>query len=113
MTINQPAFFALLIGTTVSLNTLAQVLLKTGSGKSLLNIYLLAGIIVYGVSTLMYISVLSKLNLSLAYPLIIGLTVIATTFSGVYFFQEKVDPIAWAGIGLVLSGIWAIAFGRS
>ncbi len=110
---NNSAFLVFLVGATVSFNTLAQILLKTGSEKSLLNIYLLGGITVYGISTLMYISVLSKLNLSLAYPLIIGTTVIATTFSGVYFFHEKVQPIAWIGIGLVLSGIWAIALGRN
>jgi small multidrug resistance pump len=104
--------FILLVGATVALNTLAQILLKSGSGQFLLNGYLVGGILAYGLSTLMYISVLSKLNLSLAYPLIIGLTVIATTFAGAYFFQEKVEPIAWLGIGLMLSGIGAVALGR-
>ena len=104
--------FLLLVCATVALNTLAQVLLKLGSGKFLLNPYFLAGIMAYGVSTLMYISVLSKLNLSLAYPLVIGLTVIATTLSGVYVFQEKVEPTAWFGIGLMLSGIGALTLGR-
>lgn len=104
--------FFLLIFATVALNTLAQVLLKLGAGKFLLNPYLLGGIFAYGVSTLMYISVLSKLNLSLAYPLIIGLTVIATTVAGAYLFHEKVEPVAWVGIGLMLSGIAALSVGR-
>lgn len=104
--------FFILVGATVVLNTLAQLLLKLGSGRYRLNIYLLGGILAYGLSTLMYISVLSKLNLSLAYPLIIGLTVIATTVAGVYFFSEKVEPTAWIGIGLMLSGIGAMTLGR-
>lgn len=104
--------FFLLISVTVALNTLAQVLLKLGAGKFLLNGYLMGGIFAYGLSTLMYISVLSKLNLSLAYPLIIGLTVIATTAAGAYFFHEKVEPTAWVGIGLMLSGIGAMTLGR-
>jgi small multidrug resistance pump len=105
--------FCLLVSATVGLNTLAQILLKIGAGKYLLNAYLLGGILVYGISTLMYISVLSKINLSLVYPLVIGLTVIATTIAGTALFHEKIEPIAWLGIGLMLSGIWAIAFGRS
>lgn len=102
----------LLIVATVTLNTLAQVLLKSGSDKFWLNGYLLGGVVAYGLSTLLYVSLLSKWHLSLAYPLMIGLTVIATTLAGAYFFHEKVDPVAWLGIGLMLSGIGAIALGR-
>lgn len=109
---NNPFLFLLLITTTVGFNTLAQVLLKAGSGKYLLNISLLGGVFAYGISTLLYITVLGKINLSLAYPLIIGLTVITTTISGALLFHEKVEPIAWVGIGLMLSGIWAVASGR-
>jgi small multidrug resistance pump len=103
------SLFYLLIVITVSFNTLAQLLLKAGSGKSFINIYLLGGILAYGVSTLMYISLLKKINLSLAYPLVIGLTVITTTVLGSALFHERVEPIAWVGIGLMLSGIWAIS----
>ncbi|HZG39799.1 MAG TPA: SMR family transporter [Nodosilinea sp.] len=110
---NNPFIFGVLITSTVGLNTLAQVLLKMGSGKGIPNIYLLGGVLVYGISTLMYILVLSKVNLSIAYPVVIGLTVISTTIFGATFFQEKVGTVAWLGIGLMLSGIWAIAFARS
>jgi small multidrug resistance pump len=106
-------FFYLLVSATVGLNTLAQVLLKTGAGKYFLNVHLLGGVLVYGLSTLLYISVLNKINLSLAYPLVIGLTVIATTIAGAALFHEKVEPAAWIGIGLMLSGIWAITLGRA
>lgn len=108
-----PIIFGVLIAFTVGLNTVAQVLLKMGSGKGIPNIFLLGGVLVYGVSTLLYILVLSKINLSIAYPVVIGLTVISTTIFGAAVFQEKVAPIAWVGIGLMLSGIWAIAFART
>ena len=110
---SNPLLFLLSITLTVSLNTLAQILLKAGSGEYLINVYLLGGIVAYGASTLMYIAVLGKTDLSLAYPLIIGLTVILTTISSAIVFHEKVEPMAWVGIGLMLSGIWAITFGRS
>ncbi|PSN15114.1 small multidrug resistance protein [filamentous cyanobacterium CCT1] len=97
---------------TVGLNTLAQALLKLGSGQSPLNYYLLGGILTYGLSTIFYILVLGKFNLSFAYPVVIGLTVMAATITGAYFLGEKVAPIQWLGIGLMLSGISAIAFGK-
>ncbi|MDX2230525.1 MAG: SMR family transporter [Leptolyngbyaceae cyanobacterium bins.349] len=103
---------ALLILLTVGLNTVAQALLKLGSGQNLLNLYLLGGIVAYGISTGFYILVLGKLNLSVAYPIVIGLTVAFTTLTGSFLLSEKVATIQWIGIGLMLSGIWAIAFGR-
>jgi small multidrug resistance pump len=105
-------FSGLLILTTVGLNTLAQALLKLGSGQSLLNLYLLGGVLVYGLSTIFYIAVLGKFNLSVAYPVVIGLTVLSATIIGAFFLGEKVTTVQWLGIGLMLSGISAIAFGK-
>lgn len=101
----------LLILITVGLNTLAQFLLKLGSGQNPLNLYLLGGILVYGLSTIFYILVLGKLNLSVAYPIAIGLTVLFTTITGAFLLGEKVTTVQWFGIGLMLSGISAIASG--
>jgi small multidrug resistance pump len=95
------------------LNTIAQVLMKIGSGGNLLNMYLLSGILAYGLSTVFYIVILSKLNLSLAYPVVIGLTMVATTISGAVFLKEKVLVSHWVGIGLMLSGISAISLSKS
>lgn len=104
--------FSVLVLVTVGLNTLAQTLLKLGAGSGLLNLYLLLGVLVYGLSTAVYILILGKINLSVAYPTVIGLTVIATTLTGVFFFREKVSPTGWIGIGLMISGISAIAFAK-
>jgi multidrug transporter EmrE-like cation transporter len=103
---------SLLILMTVGLNTLAQALLKLGSAHNPLNLYLLGGVLVYGLSTIFYIVVLGKFNLSVAYPVIIGLTVLTTTITGSFFLGEKVATIHWLGLGLMLSGISAILFGK-
>ncbi|MBE9136856.1 small multidrug resistance protein [Nodosilinea sp. LEGE 07088] len=102
----------LLILISVGFNTLAQALLKLGSGQSLFNLYLLGGVFVYGISTIFYILVLGKFNLSTAYPVVIGLTMISTTMAGVYFLGERMAFSQWIGIGLMLSGISAIAFAK-
>ena len=101
----------LLILITVGLNTLAQVLLKLGAGQNPLNLYLLGGVLVYGISTIFYIMVLGKFNLSVAYPIVIGLTVISATIMGAMVLGEKVAIVQWIGIGLMISGISAITSG--
>ncbi|MEQ9552865.1 MAG: SMR family transporter [Coleofasciculus sp. G3-WIS-01] len=105
-------FFSLLILISVGLNTLGQTLLKLGSGQNPMNIYLFAGIFSYGLSTVFYILVLGKLNLSVAYPLVIGLTITCTTIAGAVFLHEKVESVHWLGVGLMLSGISAIALAK-
>jgi multidrug transporter EmrE-like cation transporter len=106
-------FLILLILVTAGMNTIAQVLLKFGAGRNLLNLFLLGGIVVYGLSTLVYIAVLSKFNLSIAYPLVIGLTMVTTTIASAFVLKEQVNSVNWMGIGLILSGICAIAFKAS
>lgn len=110
---NSQLFFSLLILVTVALNTGAQTFLKLGSGQNPLNIYLLGGICLYGMSTIFYIIVLGKFNLSIAYPIVIGLTVVATTIAGSVILKEKILLSQWIGVGLVLSGIWAIASAKT
>jgi small multidrug resistance pump len=102
---------SLLVLITVGLNTLAQILLKLGAGQNLLNFHLLGGVLVYGLSTVVYILVLGKFNLSIVYPIVIGLTVFSTTVSGALFLGEKVSTVQCLGTGLMLSGISAIAMG--
>ncbi len=106
-------FFSLLILVTVGLNTIAQTLLKLGSGQNPLNLYLIGGILAYGLSTVFYVLVLGKLNLSVAYPVVIGLTIFATTLAGAVILREKVAIVHWLGVGLMLSGILAIAFAKT
>jgi multidrug transporter EmrE-like cation transporter len=109
---SNPIVFALLILITVGLNTIAQTLLKLGAGQNPLNFYLLGGICCYGLSTIFYILVLGKLNLSIAYPVVIGLTIVVTTIVGAVVLREKVLVTQWVGIGLLLSGISAIALAK-
>ena len=109
---NNQIVFSLLILITVGLNTLAQNLLKLGAGQNPLNIYLLGGICTYGLSTIFYVVVLGKLNLSVAYPVVIGLTILFTMLTGAVILREKILFLQWLGAGLMLSGIGAIALGK-
>lgn len=87
--------------------------MKLGSGQNIINIYLVGGITAYGISTIFYILVLGKFNLSVAYPVVIGLTIIATTITASWLLGEKVSISQWLGVGLMISAIFAIAFGQN
>jgi multidrug transporter EmrE-like cation transporter len=110
---NNSLFVVFSLVSSVILNTAGQSLLKMGSGQdNIINLHLLSGLFAYGLSTIFYILILGKLNLSFIYPVVIGLTVTATTFAGVFFLKEQVSFNQWMGIGLIISGIIAVAFNK-
>lgn len=69
-----------------------------------LNQYVLAGVLVYGLSTFLWIIVLSKLDLSYAYPLVSVNFVLIALFSRI-FFKEKVTKFRWFSIFLIFCGV--------
>lgn len=101
-----------LIPFSVVLNTAGQILLKSGSGQGMVNLNLFLGLVAYAVSTVSYILILKRLNVSVAYPLVFGLTIVATTLAGANILKEPVNVQQWMGVGLVVSGICAISFGK-
>lgn len=101
-----------LIPFSVVLNTMGQILLKSGSGQGMVNFNVFAGIVAYAISTVSYMFILKRLNVSVAYPLVFGLTIIATTLAGANILKEQVTVQQWMGVGLVISGICAISFGK-
>jgi multidrug transporter EmrE-like cation transporter len=90
---------------TAGLNTLAQTLLKLGAGKDLFNLNLAGGLVAYGLSTILYITALGKLELSFAYPTIIGITLISTVTVSTLFLGEIVSPLQWLGTLAIMGGI--------
>ena len=59
---------------------------------------------VYGVSTLLWIWILSRIPLSQAYPWVaVGLGVVPLLASAV--FNEKLGAVYWVGIGFVIVGV--------
>jgi small multidrug resistance pump len=102
----------LMLVVIVVLNTVAQNLLKIGSSKGFLSLPFFAGVVAYGFSTLLYVMVLSRMNLSFAYPVIIGATTVVTCLTGSRFLNEGVSGLQWFGIGLIVVGITFIALAR-
>ncbi len=112
----------LLVMLTSASASLGNSLLKAGasSGKedllevrhlprTFLKPAIIGGVIVYGVSQLLWITALRIIDLSLAYPLMIGLNFSLIMSVAWLYFKEPVSPGKLSGVALIFVGIVTIA----
>jgi drug/metabolite transporter (DMT)-like permease len=69
--------------------------------------YIFVGFGLYGVSAILWLEVLSKLDLSVAFPMV-SLTYIATLFVGRFIFNEPVNVYRVVGVLLICSGVFFV-----
>lgn len=93
-----------------AVSSLGLFVLKTANG--ILNLQFLAGITLYGIGFLIWYGMLTRLPLSVVFPIAAGILVVATQFVGHLFLDERIEAGHLAGIGLVLAGI-AVIFARA
>jgi multidrug transporter EmrE-like cation transporter len=118
-----PAFMFLVAG--VLLNAVAQLLLKAGTNRlgvvtlspgdftaTLSRIaaegHVLSGLVLYGVSVLVWIAGLSRVPVSVAYPML-SLGYVVNALAAQYLFDEVVTMQRWLGIGFIILGVWLVA----
>lgn len=65
---------------------------------------LYVGLILYGSATLLWIWILSRVNLSLAYPWV-ALGMVIVPLLGWFIFGERVGPIFWLGVAFIVIGV--------
>ena len=117
------AFSFLLTG--VLLNAGAQLLLKAGTnalgvitltredwldqfGRMAVEPHIAGGIACYAVSVVVWIIGLSRVPVSIAYPLL-SLGYIVNAIAAHYIFGESVTLARWLGIGFIIIGVWLVA----
>lgn len=118
----KPALLATILG-TVCLSAVAQVALKIGTralsssaGKDLPAVllsvasspFIWLGLGIYGASVLAWLWVLSKTDVSVAYPFV-GISFVLTAVMGAVLLHENVSPLRIAGTALVIFGCILIA----
>jgi multidrug transporter EmrE-like cation transporter len=116
----------LLILASVSLSALAQISFKFGVGEAasastnrvgviatvahtLLTPGVLCGLALYGLGTLLWLSVLRRIDVSQAYPFI-GLGIALTAMLGYGLFGEALGPQRILGMLIVVGGIIVVAW---
>ena len=63
------------------------------------------GIVCYGCSFLLYLSLVSKMDLGYIYPVTTGIIYILILAASVWIFKETVSPFKLMGCGLILIGV--------
>jgi multidrug transporter EmrE-like cation transporter len=117
------SFSLLMIG--IALNAAAQLLLKAGTNSvghfdySLANVmpvgfrlatepHILGGIACYVVSVVVWILALSRVEVSIAYPLL-SLGYVINAIAAWYWLGESVTPLRLLGIGIIVLGCFVVA----
>lgn len=77
-------------------------------GAMLMEPLLYVGLVLYAVSTIAWLFVLAKVELSLAYPFV-GIGVILTTLIGLVVLSEPVGMLRWGGVILIAAGIGLVS----
>lgn len=99
----------LLLLANAAANTGAHVSLKRSAvsrGVKLFLLWQLIGNLAAFLGTLAYTAILHGTSLHVAYPLTEGLSAVGVQIVGsMILFRERIPPLAWAGTGLILSGI--------
>lgn len=113
-----------LILTGVMLNAAAQLLLKSGAraiaevefslaniwtlvGRLVLNPPILAGLACYAVSVVVWILALSRVKVSVAYPML-SIGYVVTAVAAWILFSEQMSTTRMAGIGVIICGVWLV-----
>ncbi|MBD3244464.1 MAG: EamA family transporter [Candidatus Moranbacteria bacterium] len=76
--------------------------------KYLYNPWFFMALFMFGISTLSWVKILTKINISVAYPLL-SLSYILTAIGAFYFFDERLKPINILGILVIMLGISLIS----
>ena len=113
---------------SISMSAVAQVLFKFGMSADAvrgalaegavlgvaravaLNPGILGGLALYGFGTVLWLGVLSRAELSQAYPFV-GLSFVLTALFGALLFNDSLSAGRLAGIALIVAGVWLV--GRS
>jgi multidrug transporter EmrE-like cation transporter len=117
------SFSFLMLG--VSLNAVAQLLLKAGTNaigqfefsagnivpvgiKLALEPHILGGLACYVVSVVVWILGLSRVDVSIAYPML-SVGYVLNAVAAWYLFGEAVSVTRLAGIGVIIIGVYIVA----
>ncbi len=116
-------FFLIIVG--VMLNTVAQLLLKSGMSqighfefnmanivpigmKVALNVPIMSGLCTYVMSVAVWLLVLSRVQVSYAYPML-SIGYVVNAVAAYYLFGESMSVMRMSGIFIIIAGVYVIS----
>jgi multidrug transporter EmrE-like cation transporter len=106
------SFSFILVG--VLLNAAAQLLLKAGTNAMPLGLrlalepHILGGLACYAVSVVVWVVALSRVPVSIAYPML-SIGYVVNALAAWYWLGEAVTPMRMLGIGIIVLGVFIVA----
>lgn len=110
----------ILVFISISLGACGQLFLKLAAGSNkttgtllsyyfelLKNPYSYLGALCYGLSFLIWMRLLKIFELSYLRPLV-GLGYIFTALLSMFILKEKITPLRWTGIALIVTGVYLV-----
>lgn len=115
----------LLLFFTVGLNVIGQFLMKRGMSQvgtigndlallpsSFMRAFttpaVILGVVAYGLSSIFWLILLSRVDLSYAYPAL-SLGYVAVVLISWLLLGEGVSPTRWAGVLIICLGVWLVS----
>jgi small multidrug resistance pump len=112
----------ILLAIAVLFNGVANVLMKVGmkdapavSGVGdaikhyLHNWPVILGLALFALNVIAYTQALSKIPLSVAYPIMVSLTGIIVILGSLLLFKEEINNVQWLGFALIIGGVICVA----
>jgi multidrug transporter EmrE-like cation transporter len=106
-----------LLTVALTLNAIANLLMKMGADRLgavegpgmlkgiLTNYYLLGGVVLFGVNIVFYVAALTRMNLSIAYPVMMAGGVLIVVSVSVVYFRESLTLAQIFGILFLMAGL--------
>jgi len=111
----------LIIFSSIGLAAVGQIMLKLGMSRNgeltfavlpvmkvFMNPYVFGGLVLYGMSLIIWLVVLSRENLSFVYPMV-AFSYVLTTVLARLILHEEVPALRWFGLSLIILGIACVA----
>jgi len=109
---NAASFALVLAG--VLLNAAAQLLLKAGTNAMPLGLrlalepHILGGLACYAVSVVVWVIALSRVPVSIAYPML-SIGYVVNAIAAWQLLGESLSPLRLSGIGVIIVGVFLVA----
>lgn len=72
------------------------------------SVWILAGTFLFGVSFILWLFIISKIQLNVAYPIALSSTAILTSLVAWFLFKEYLSPVQIGGIAVIILGIFLL-----
>jgi multidrug transporter EmrE-like cation transporter len=72
----------------------------------IVNPWIIGGVICFGLNLAAYSYAMTKLQLIMAYPIMVSVGYATIVCGSVVWFSEKLSPLQMVGVVVILAGVW-------